>query len=117
MQRHLVPVLAAAPLVLMLASVPASAQAWCRNVGLSDAERLICRTPALQTLDRRLNATFRAAIKATKEGSGVGIRESQHLWLGRRNGCGRDRDCIAASYAKRIADLEHYMRTGDLDID
>ena len=109
-----------APAVLAaLAAWPSSAQAqaWCRNRDLSHAERMICRTPALQALDRDLNAIYREAVKATKPGSAVGIRESQHIWLGRRNACGLDEACIRAAYAKREADLRNYIATGKLDIE
>ncbi len=109
-----------APAVLAaLASWPSAtqAQSWCRNRDLSHAERLICRTPALQTLDRNLNALYRDAVKATKPGSAVGIRESQHLWLGRRNACGLDEACIRAAYVKRDGDLRHYIATGNLDLE
>ncbi len=95
----------------------AEAQSWCRNRDLSHAERLICRTPALQTLDRNLNVLYRDAVKATKPGSAVGIRESQHIWLGRRNACGLDEACIRAAYATRDAALRRYIATGDLDLE
>lgn len=115
MMRSLLFWAASAAFVALFALPPAEAQSWCKNKGLSAAERLICRTPALQALDRELNAIFREAIRLTPPGSGVGIRESQHLWLGRRNSCGLDEACIRQAYAKRKTDLRTYIATGNLD--
>ena len=118
MKLQPLPLIAPAVLVALVAWPSAAhAQSWCRNRDLSHAERLICRTPALQTLDRNLNALYREAVKATKPGSAVGIRWSQHIWLGRRNACGRDEACIRAAYAKRDADLRNYIATGNLDLE
>lgn len=85
--------------------VPAAAQIWCGNPGLTPTEATICDDVILSRLDRRLAELYGA------DGAGrAGLSPSQRDWLKRRNACGTDVVCIEMAYRDRIRRLEPAAR-------
>lgn len=82
----------------------------CRAARLP-AERAVCATPELAARDRAVAALWQARTRTDAE------RTAQRTWLGRRNGCGEDANCLADAYAERLnrlaADLPHGLKPGD----
>jgi peptidoglycan hydrolase-like protein with peptidoglycan-binding domain len=72
----------------------------CARAG-NQAERAICSSAQLATLDRQLSATYQAAI-SSRPGSADGIRRDQRNWLRQRNQCGSNQACLAAQMQDRI---------------
>ncbi|EPX80111.1 lysozyme inhibitor LprI family protein [Litoreibacter arenae] len=68
----------------------------CARAGAA-AEHTICAVPMLGALDRQLNAAYAGAPE--------GLKASQRAWIGARNDCGADVDCIARMTQQRIAML------------
>ena len=96
---------ALALLALSALATPASAAQpdWCRYSGLSTTERTICATPALHWRDTVLNSLWE------QSNEGQGVRVPQRDWLGARDACGRDVECIAESYDTRIVNLQSLL--------
>ncbi|RVT82619.1 hypothetical protein DXV76_15370 [Rhodobacteraceae bacterium CCMM004] len=77
---------------------------WCDASRLNATERAICSDETLADLDAALGAVY-GAQKAARDDA------EQNRWLrGDRDACGADRDCIAASYLRRIVDLGGRLR-------
>ncbi|AWK86892.1 lysozyme inhibitor LprI family protein [Azospirillum thermophilum] len=71
----------------------------------------MCADPALSSLDERLAATYREAIKAfggtSPEDSkaGAAVKADQRAWLAARNACAADAACLRTAYERRLAVL------------
>jgi len=65
-------------------------------------EKLICATPELATLDRRVADLF--AIATTQAMDAADLKRDQRRWLGDRDDC-KDTVCIEQSYRDRISRL------------
>jgi uncharacterized protein YecT (DUF1311 family) len=92
---------------ILLALLPHGVEArpgWCANSGLNRAERTICNSVLLQSLDQRLNDAYVRALDAG--GNQMQIRREQIDWLAVRNACGRNDLCLARAYEQRIGELE-----------
>ncbi len=69
-------------------------------------EQWICASPELAWADQRLNGLYLTAqAKPDGDAALASLRRAQLLWLRERNRCDTA-DCVAASYARRIAALE-----------
>lgn len=89
--------------LMMIACVDVPAASFDCTKAATKVEKLICADSGLSTQDKTLAAVYRQAASLTAGGSEP--RQSQRLWLKRRNACA-DADCVAALYASRIAELE-----------
>lgn len=70
----------------------------------SEAERAICGTPALRTLDQQLGAAYRTAV--ARMGSADGKQQllaTQKAWLVDRDRCGNSTACLRDDMTRRIA--------------
>ncbi len=66
----------------------------------SQVEQAICRNPALQTLDNRLNAVYAEALQRQPERKAALLAE-QKDWLRQREGCGGEAACLRTRYLAR----------------
>lgn len=66
-------------------------------------EFVICGTPELARLDRRLAEAYSQALAATSDP--VSIRAEQQAWLGIRNSCGGNAGCLRDEMTSRIVAL------------
>lgn len=75
----------------------------------SSAERLVCRTPALASLDRQLAAVYRAALAKAGQPQQATLNAEQRGWVKGRNDCWKASDlasCVRDSYTLRMAELQ-----------
>ena len=76
----------------------------------SEAEKLVCSTPALAALDRRLAEVYAAAKAKSPDNEVVGW---QRGWVKGRDECWKEADrraCVAGAYTRRIAELQALYR-------
>ena len=66
------------------------------------AEKAICADARLSRLDRDVAQAYKAALGR----GGEDVRASQGRWLGLRNGCGADKQCIDHAMTGRISILQ-----------
>jgi uncharacterized protein len=88
-----------------------SPQAPC-NEGLPPIEKMICKTPDLDSADENLNGTYRKIVDLTTE-QGKNFHQDplyqdQKNWLKIRNQC-KDVSCLAKSYQERLAILNKHL--------
>lgn len=74
------------------------------------SEIAVCRNPELATVDRNLDAAFRAALKRSADPDG--LRAGQRAWLTDLRNCNDDPFCLYETYADRIAVLESDLAEG-----
>ena len=70
---------------------------------------MICRDDGLATLDRRLAAVYRSALKKTANERPPVLRVEQRGWAKGRNDCWKSEDkrsCVEIAYKLRIAELQ-----------
>ncbi|WP_448202728.1 lysozyme inhibitor LprI family protein [Azospirillum sp. sgz302134] len=89
---------------------PASAQAAsfpCAKAS-TPTETAVCANAGLSTLDERLSAAYRDALKQLS-GSGPeegkaqsAVKADQKAWLAERNACGADPACLRTAYERRL---------------
>jgi uncharacterized protein len=73
----------------------------------SPAEKLICSDAELAGLDRKLTDVYGKAIEQwTKDGIVEQERSKQRSWIASRNRCGASKECLHASYERRIAEVQ-----------
>jgi uncharacterized protein len=75
---------------------------------LAPDEETICADPALASLDRRLDAAYRNLRAQLDPAQFVRLREEQRHWLGQRQKCTMDRNCLTTLFQSRIAQLENW---------
>jgi uncharacterized protein len=75
----------------------------------TQAEKLICATPALSRADEELGRQYKAARAATKDAKG--LRDAQQRWVRKRDLCA-DAACMLAAYERRIPELRATARPG-----
>lgn len=68
-------------------------------------ERAICGSGALSALDRQLAGAYAARRGALGPSARERLRAEQRGWLGQRDRCGGDADCLANAMRGRIAIL------------
>lgn len=75
----------------------------CAKAG-NDVERMICATPAVASLDKRLADTYKEYLKMSEDKGAT--KKEQAAWIKKtRNAC-KTADCLATAYQARIDDLE-----------
>jgi uncharacterized protein len=79
----------------------------CRKAA-SPAEKAICGSAELSTLDSRMAAAWRRSTQIFAEAPAllVPLRNEQREWVGRRNACGASLNCLRKAYRQRTAVLE-----------
>lgn len=92
--------------IFMLLAPVARAQASfdCR-LAATPVEIAICAHDDLSRLDKEMAGAFRSARGAASEGRRGQILDEQRAWIGRRNACGPDQDCLSRLMRDRIASL------------
>lgn len=76
---------------------------------LTTAERRICNSYTLSSMDERLDYWFCRAMERAKYFSDTRwIRKDQRRWLKQRNMCGTGFNCIRRAYKSRIRELKAY---------
>lgn len=79
---------------------------------LNATEARICANPALASLDRQMTSTY-AWLRGQLPRAGRNeLKRDQKNWLGRRNGCGSNDQCIQSQMYGRIAYLNEYLAPG-----
>jgi uncharacterized protein YecT (DUF1311 family) len=88
-----------------MAMVAAHAASFdCRHAE-SKAEKLICGSPSLSTLDEKMASVYRTVRNGASAEERRRLVAEQRRWIkGVRNGCG-DEACLAKAYASRVAQL------------
>jgi uncharacterized protein len=85
----------------------------CEGSGLNSVEQLVCQTPELARLDRKLALVYAQALdKAVNEHPPV-LRAKQRGWIKDRDTCEKSADaqtCIREHYRRRIAGLQALYR-------
>lgn len=80
----------------------------CARAG-SASERAICARSDLSQLDREISAAYNA-VSATQGGDYQSLLVSQREWLGKRNACGSDMQCLQQTMSARAAELHELLR-------
>ncbi len=82
------------------------------NARLNVTEARLCSNPALADLDRKMASTYswlRGQLPGWKQGQ---LKQDQKQWLGQRNRCGSNDQCIQTALYDRIAYLNEYLEPG-----
>ena len=79
----------------------------CRYAKSAD-EILICQDQQLSALDEQMSSLYYNLRNSLGGYRRAALEDSQSRWLSGRMSCGRDRDCIHASYMRRINFLRSY---------
>ena|SRR6202035_4711184 len=79
----------------------------CRYAKTAD-EIMICQDAQLSALDEQMSSLYYNLRNSLGGYRRATLEESQSRWLRGRISCGRDRDCIYSSYARRISFLRNY---------
>ena len=72
---------------------------------LAPDEATICTDPALAVLDRQLSAAYKQLRAQLDPAQSLRLRDEQRLWLGQRQRCATDRNCLSGIIQSRIAQL------------
>lgn len=78
-----------------------------------DIQKLVCASPDLSALDRRLSEVFAAALPKTDDAGRTRLRAEQRGWIKGRDDCWKADDkaaCVKDSYVRRIAELQATYR-------
>lgn len=99
--------LALVPAFAVALPPPAAAQGPSFDCGRASTvvERAICGSGALSALDRQLAGAYAARRGALGPSARERLRAEQRSWLGQRDRCGGDADCLANAMRGRIAIL------------
>ena len=71
----------------------------------TNTEHAICASDLLSALDGEMADAYRVARTGVGANARQHIRDEQISWIGRRNACGGDADCIEARMRERIVAL------------
>lgn len=72
------------------------------SLAATPTENAICTHDDLSQLDRQMASAFRDARGAASQNQSDRILTEQRAWLGRRDACGSDRDCLSRVMRDRI---------------
>lgn len=102
----------AAAAALALAT-PAGAASFNCAKAKTPTEKTICAKPTLNILDQRMGANYKNLIGLLGKGSAQAssIRAEQVWWLGQRDACGSDANCLRGIIGQRIKELDGYTAT------
>jgi len=85
-----------------IAASPAAAASFdCKRAKLP-AEIAICSDPTLSAEDDELAHEYSPLIRSAPPDAAKTIKDEQKAWLGDRNACGSDMQCIMGSYRERL---------------
>jgi membrane-bound inhibitor of C-type lysozyme/uncharacterized protein YecT (DUF1311 family) len=82
------------------------------NARLNATEARLCSNPTLAKLDRDMASTYswlRGQLQPYQKGQ---LKQDQKQWLGQRNRCGSNDQCIQTALYDRIAYLNEYLEPG-----
>ncbi len=102
----------AAAATLSLSTGSASAASFdCMDVDdLNAAERRVCQSRWLGSLDERLDSWYRRALERARYFDQTDeLRGAQRNWLLSRNACGAGFWCLRQRYVERIGALKRYV--------
>lgn len=97
-----------ATLLTLLLCAPGRAEvapSWCKYAR-SETEQTICSTSHLWGLDACLNQLYSGAQKSAAPSDRKKIEAAEDTWIGARDRCGSDTDCIARHYQEQISRLD-----------
>jgi uncharacterized protein len=77
-------------------------------------EKAICKDDSLAWLDRELNQLYGDVRQLQAEGERLALRDDQRAWVGRRDACGGDGQCITRLYWQRLKGLAGRISTRGL---
>ena len=98
-------ILAAATLALIAFAPASQAASFGRYGKLTYTERAICDNPNLSKLDSQMARRYRQVINSVSYGLRRHVQHDQIVWLGSRNACGANVDCIEQAYRYRMSVL------------
>jgi uncharacterized protein len=75
----------------------------------SPAERTICGSYALGQSEARMATLYSVATSLVAMGQRGDIQDTQRAWLARRDLCGTNHGCLAATYDERIRALDQVI--------
>jgi uncharacterized protein len=104
--------IAAGALVSIFLAAPANAASFdCAELDRPNAaEKRICASPWLGSLDERLDSWYRRAlVRARYFDQTREVRGEQRAWLASRNSCGANFWCLRRHYVSRIRELKSYV--------
>ncbi|MDB5662733.1 MAG: hypothetical protein JWN59_1071 [Sphingomonas bacterium] len=76
----------------------------------SRVEKMICTDDRLAAQDRRMAASFYAALAAARGGERAELQRSRNAFVAARDRC-RSEECVSRSYDERIAELRDWAGT------
>lgn len=109
-----------APLFLTLSFVvnaKTDAPAFDCDLAKTEIEQLICNSPTLAKLDRRLAPLYQKLIKQVDQGEAKLIKTEQRGWIKGRNDCWKATDkqaCTTINYQQRITELQ--IASGSVEV-
>lgn len=92
-------------------SPPAAAQSFdCRPYLKKGVvpESVICESPQLAQLDLELAGIYETLMDRLPRSAANNLRNNQRAWLGARNSCGFNANCLVGLYRQRIQDLNSF---------
>jgi uncharacterized protein len=106
-------VILAAGIAALTMTAPAGAASFNCAKAKTPSEKTICAKPTLNILDQRMGAKYKVLIGILGAGSAQAssIRAEQVWWLGQRDGCGKDANCLRSAIGNRIKELDAYTAT------
>jgi uncharacterized protein len=104
----------AKPAVSAKPTVAAGAPSFdCARAG-TPTEGAICGSDSLATLDQQIADSFLRAQAAMTAADQDRLRLEQRSWLGQRNACGADVDCLHQSMSGRLVELDSAAQLADV---
>jgi uncharacterized protein len=97
--------LAASPLLPVMAKPAAAASFDCERTDLAADEKAICDTRALNDADVKMVTTFDILTTLLPMGNRDTLREEQSQWLAKRQACAADVACLTGAYEERMKAL------------
>lgn len=71
-------------------------------------ESVICESPQLAALDSEMAGVYEQLIDQLPDRAARQLRNDQRRWLGARNSCGYNANCLVGLYRGRIDYLRNY---------
>lgn len=106
MRRHM---LITSIFLLPVCGLAAEGPAFDCSKAQGEVPKLICNTPELAVLDRKLDEVYRASLSKAKKAKDE-LRAEQRDWVKRRDDCSKDRaameTCVHQTYQERTGELQ-----------
>lgn len=110
MSRFVTLLAATIAIPLCAASMPADAASFNCHKAKTASEKAVCARPTLNVLDQRMGTIYRTLLSMVgHSGQRDQFQADQQYWLGVRDGCAADADCLRLAYHNRIIDLNGYI--------